>query len=195
MMSGVNLEEQIILPSGEKVLIRALHQDDGKLLGQYFQSLSQETQDRFAPHPFTEEEAQKLCTQVGQGDALRFVAITQGASRIQVVAYFILLLGLGKGDRKRYEDRGAEVLADKVCSVAPSVADAYQGSGLARPFMEFIKKYARKLNLEQMVLMGGVQERNVRAIRFYEKCGFQKVARFVTSMGNYDMLLNLDASG
>jgi diamine N-acetyltransferase len=46
----------------------------------------------------------------------------------------------------------------------------HHGSGIARELMDRIIETARELSLREIFL--GVWERNPRAIRFYEKCGF-----------------------
>ena len=58
------ITEALTLPSGERIVFRVLRAEDGLLLGRYFEGLSQETRRRFAPHPFTMEEAYKLCADI-----------------------------------------------------------------------------------------------------------------------------------
>ena len=47
---------------------------------------------------------------------------------------------------------------------------SHHGSGVARELMQRVLDTARELGLREVFL--GVWERNPRAIRFYEKCGF-----------------------
>lgn len=49
----------------------------------------------------------------------------------------------------------------------------HHGSGIARDLMQYVLDTARELGAREVWL--GVWERNPRAIRFYEKCGFVDV--------------------
>ena len=62
------------------------------------------------------------------------------------------------------------------------VAARYQGTALARELMSRVIQLA--LDTGHDVLWLGVWERNARAIRFYEKCGFRAVGDHVFLMGN-----------
>ena len=61
-------------------------------------------------------------------------------------------------------------------------APHYQGTALARELMMRVVQLA--LDGGHDVLWLGVWERNARAIRFYEKCGFHAVGDHVFQMGN-----------
>jgi ribosomal protein S18 acetylase RimI-like enzyme len=50
---------------------------------------------------------------------------------------------------------------------------------------------ARQIGRKRIVLMGGTQATNPRAIRFYQKFGFKTVGEFITDINNYDMILEL----
>ena len=52
------VSKQIVLPNGQEVLLRPLRSDDASILGAYFLSLSQETRNLFAPHPFDRATAE-----------------------------------------------------------------------------------------------------------------------------------------
>ncbi len=53
------------------------------------------------------------------------------------------------------------------------IVRAWHGSGAAQELMRAVQRAV--LELEGMTLWLGVWERNARAIRFYEKCGFRSV--------------------
>ena len=185
-------DETLTLDSGERITFRALRPDDGALLGRYFEGLSQETRRRFAPHPFTMEEAHKLCAEIKYRHTLRLIALTDKGEQPEVIAYFIFVLGFGDGEQKCYRARGMPLDSDSDCTFAPSVADAYQNRGLGSALMPQVLDLARRLGRKRVVLSGGVQATNHRAIHFYEKFGFRKVGTFSTEVENYDMILNLD---
>jgi ribosomal protein S18 acetylase RimI-like enzyme len=57
--------------------------------------------------------------------------------------------------------------------------------------MQHVISVARGLGRKRILLSGGTQCRNVRAIHFYEKHGFVTVGEFVTEVKNQDMVLEL----
>ncbi len=70
----------------------------------------------------------------------------------------------------------------------------HQGRGLAQELMQHVIATARELGMREVFL--GVWERNPRAIRFYEKCGFVDVGSHPFLLGNdlqtdREMLLRL----
>ena len=179
--------------AGERITLRALRREDGELFGRYLAGLGEETRRRYAPHPLTLEQGIKLCHEINYGDTLRLIAVTEQGGKPEVIAYFILVLGVREGDIKRYRERGMTLDPQRDCTFAPSVADAYQNRGVASALMPQVLDVARRLGFRRMVLMGGTQATNSRAIRFYVKSGFRKVGDFVTegNVNNHDMILAL----
>ncbi len=174
----------------EPVIFRLLHSGDGELLGRYFESLSDETRRRYGPHPLTAEEAQNLCDNLNYHDTLRFVAFKPGTAP-EIIAYFILQLGITEHEMARYASYGIELDTSLDCTFAPSVSDAYQDRGLGSLLMRPMIDSARRLGKRAIVLMGGTQATNERAIHFYEKFDFRRVGGFRTDVDNYDMILYL----
>jgi GNAT superfamily N-acetyltransferase len=109
------------------------------------------------------------------------------------VAYVILRLGVTGGERRRYAARGQAVWPETDCTVAPSVADAYQGQGLGTRLMRLTCDLARGLGRRRMLLMGGTLADNARAVALYWRLGFETVGAFEHPAGvlNYDMLKQL----
>jgi ribosomal protein S18 acetylase RimI-like enzyme len=186
--------ETLTLASGERIVFRPLKQEDSALLAGYFSALSADTRKRFAPHAFTKEQAEMLCAEINYGEVIRLLAVTDNVQQQEAVAYFILRLELNDGDEKRYRAHGMNLDRASVCSIAPSVADDYQGRGLGSVVMDRALALARRLGRRQAILQGGVQAANSRAIHFYEKCGFCKVGSFSTAVENYDMIVDLTQS-
>ena len=176
--------------SGERLVFRPLKQEDASLLADYFLSLSAETRQRFGPHAFTAEQAAILCAQIDYGKVIRLLAVTDDVQKPRAVAYFILGLELNEQDAKRYHARGMDLDRASVCSIAPSVADHCRGRGLGARMMARALTLARALGRKNVILQGGVQATNFRAIRFYEKFRFGRVGSFSTTVENYDMILN-----
>jgi GNAT superfamily N-acetyltransferase len=73
------------------------------------------------------------------------------------------------------------------------VADAFQNQGVGSLLMARLIQIARRLGCKRMVLLGGTQAANHRAVHFYQKHGFRTVGTFEWPAGcdNYDMLLEL----
>ena len=165
-------------PSGLCFTFRPLTTVDNASLGRYFLGLSEETKALYGPHPFDQATADKLCAEIDYADTIRFIATLPVAGQEQVIAYFILMLGLTPGEIERYPLAGIAVDPNLDCLIAPSVADAYQSQGLGILCMQHMIDVARRLGRRYFLLMGGVYIHNVRAVHFYQKAGFKLMAPF-----------------
>lgn len=182
------IRDVLTLKSGLLVILRVLRSDDARRLGRYFEALSEATTGRFGPHPLDTTAAQQLCNDVDYHRTLRLLALTELG---EIIAYFILGLWVAGEERRRYEGYGLVLESERDCTFAPSVADAYQNAGLGSAMMPYVLDIARRLGRRWMVLLGGTQATNYRAIHFYRKFGFRVVGNFVTHVDNYDMVLAL----
>lgn len=182
----------VALSTGESVVLRPLAPNDANVLGVYFLSLSNETKRRYGPHPFDQATADRLCAENDYAHTIRMLATTSDGDE-RVIAYFILVLGVGENDASRYAKLGMMLNTATDCTLAPSVADDYQDKGLGSVMMRHVLVTARKLSKQRMVLMGGVQATNARAKHFYEKHGFKWMGDFEEPAGrnNHDMILDL----
>ena len=193
-LSGI--EPQTVCIDGQDVVLRLLAENDVAALADYFEGLSERTRSFYAPHPFDRSTAEAICRELSTPDGscpLRLVAVADGA----IVGYFILIMGLNESDRKR---RYTDLDPETACTLAPSIADAWQNRGLGSNLMSYAGNCAHSMGRTIMVLSGGVQERNARAVHFYTKAGFRKVGEFATSVthdgettsiNNFDMMLRL----
>jgi GNAT superfamily N-acetyltransferase len=181
-----------------EIALRPLVAKDAQIVGTYFCGLSEDTRRRYAPHKFDQETADAICANVDYADTIRMLATlpppagTPGGQE-QVIAYFILQLGVRDGDRDRYQRLGIALDSETDCVLAPSVADAFQDRGVGSLVMAHVIAVARRLGRKRLVLMGGVRGMNDRAIHFYKKHGFCTVGTFDWPAGflNYDMILDL----
>lgn len=182
------------LASGQRVVFRPLAAADAALLGSYFVALSAETRRRFGPHPLDQPTAARLCATIDVTHALRIVATIPAAGRETIIGYCILLLGVTDHERARYAQWQIALDTARDCTVAPSVADAYQNQGIGGPLLRHTIDVARRLGRRRVVLLGGTQATNGRAIHVYQRQGFRTVGSFCYPDGmlNYDMLLSLD---
>jgi diamine N-acetyltransferase len=178
----------VTLRNGESLLFRLLQAGDAPALGDYFTGLSEATLQRYRPHEFTAEHARHLCATIDNSKVLRLVALTQDDEMPRIVAYFIVILGVRDEDVARYEALGIPLNPETDCTLAPSVADAYQDAGLGSQMMEWMFKVVGKLGRTRVVLWCGVQATNERAKHFYQKHGFTKVGEFYTRFNNWDMI-------
>jgi len=175
--------------AGERVTFRVLQRGDGPLFGRYLEGLSEATRRCFSPHAFTMETARKLCDTIDYTDTLRLMGTTGEGPQEQMIAYFILTLGVRESEIKRFQNYNILLDPDTDCQFAPSVADAYQNRGLGAVLSKRVLAVARRLGHTRTVLQGGTQKANLRGIHFYEKLGFRKVGEFTTSVENQDMML------
>jgi GNAT superfamily N-acetyltransferase len=174
----------------EGVVLRSLRADDTDRLAAYFEALTPATTTRFQPHPLTREQAGILCGAVdgavdGAESVLRLVLEHDNG----VIGYFILELTVRSDDAARYAAQGITLEAGRDLLFAPSVADAWQDRGLSSLALPHLIALARQAGARSLVLMGGTQATNARAIRFYEKFGFEHRGGYQTGVWNHDMRL------
>jgi GNAT superfamily N-acetyltransferase len=178
---------------GAPVMFRLVTANDARILGDYFLSLSEDTKRRYGPHPFDRATAEHLCATTDPAQTLRMIATTSSGPDEQVIAYFILVLGIHDFDAEHYAKLNLPLNAETDCTLAPSVSDAHQSHGLGSILMRQLKVIARQVGRKRMVLWGGTQGTNERAIHFYHKHGFVTVGTFDQPPGflNYDMIMDL----
>ncbi|WP_020596875.1 GNAT family N-acetyltransferase [Spirosoma panaciterrae] len=181
--------ETIHLSPDEPIVIRLLDSTDAPKLTGYFKGLSAETRSYFAPHSFVEETVRHICKTLNPAEIVRLVATS--ADNQTIVAYVLLLSGATPSDAARFQTLGIPIHAETDFSIAPSIADVYQSRGLGSHLMKKALTIARAMNKQRIILWGGVQTRNVRAHRYYQKYGFVEVGQFENEVLNYDMYLTL----
>ena len=173
----------------EELTLRLLQQTDADKLFDYFNQLSATTRQYFAPHPFDQTTVASICATLNPAELVRLV-VSDG-SDARILAYTLLLNGTTPSDTRRLEALGIELDLATDCSLAPSIADAYQSQGLGKPIMEKVLSIARATGKKRIILWGGVQAANQRAVSYYQKFGFLKIKEFERNGPNYDMWLTL----
>lgn len=180
----------IIISQGQnRFTLRILTEHDSSALGNYFERLSDDSRKRFQPHPLTREHATYLCKR-NRDTATRFILL----SGETIIGYFILESEMSSHEAGRYASHGIDLLPRRDILFAPSILDEYQNQGLASLVMPKLLDFVRALHVRSLVLMGGTQETNSRAIAFYEKFGFKKYGGYQTEIFNHDMLLFLSST-
>ncbi len=168
----------------EQIDLRALVAEDAERLADYFAGLSAETRSRFQPHPLTSVVAARVCTEPDPATLRLVLSAVDG-----IIGYFVLETAVRTEDAMRYAGQGVALLSGRDFLFAPSIADAWQDRGLASLAMPHIMALAAAAGARSLVLMGGTQASNARAIRFYEKFGFLRCGGYQTDQWNHDMRL------
>ncbi len=177
--------------NAEKFLFRKLENTDTAMLADYFICLSAATKARFGPHHLTSEFAYYLCSKTDD-TADRFVILPEG--RNLIVGYFIIEFEMSPHEKSRYLSQGIELEKGLDVLFAPSIADDFQNCGLASLVMPEIIEHCKQKGVRSLVLMGGTQATNDRAIAFYEKFGFRKYGGYHTEVFNHDMRMKTGIS-
>jgi diamine N-acetyltransferase len=181
------IQEYFETKNHKKVQIRQLESADfGELLS-YLQNLSPETKKRFGPHDFDAEAIGKFYQNpnIHQG----FIGIDIETNKI--VAYNILKIGFIEKDQKRFESYGIRLNAETDATFAPSIADDWQSMGLGDLMFRYILDILPNTPIKRIVLWGGVQADNLRAVRYYEKHGFMLCGYFERNGMNEDRIVAL----
>lgn len=181
---------RIILKNNNPVDIRLLKQQNEESLFAYFENLSAQTKSRFGPHPFDKNTVHLMCRFLSP-DILRYIALEPVTNKI--IAYMLIRKGMLESDKKRLQENNIFINESIACSFAPSVADDWQGTGLAGKMFSLIENDLKeKTTYKTIVLWGGVQSSNQNAVQFYLKNGFTPKGNFLhNNMDNQDMLKEL----
>ena len=174
-------------PARTEIQVRSLLPSDNELLFQYLQGLSEESKSRFGPHPFDKETIDTICDQVPADTIRRYVAVDTG--RQQIIAYMLVKQGFVAEDASRYYSKSLFFDQSTTCTFAPSVADDWQNSGLGTSMFQQILDDLKTTGIKRIVLWGGVQATNARAVHFYQKHGFIHTGSFWhNEKDNFDMI-------
>ena len=174
---------------GRTAAIRLLKKSDKDPLYHYFQNLSPESRSRFGPHPFDQQTINRICEETDTS-IHRYIAADESTSVI--VAYMLIQQGMIEADQQRYAQRNQFFNYDTTVTYAPSVADAWQSSGLGTAMIDMIENELKNRGISHIVLWGGVQATNLKAVNFYKKKGYQYITSFwYDNKDNHDMIKEL----
>lgn len=174
------------LRNGKIVEMRLLNENDNKNLFNYFdQRFSKESKSRFGPHSFDRETINTIC-QNPNGEIMRYVAVDEDGN---IVAYMLIKQGMIEWDLNRYALRQQTYDHNTSVTFAPSVADTWQSSGVGSLMNSIIENDLIKRGIRNIILWGGVQATNEKAVSFYKKLGYQFIASFWhDGKDNHDMV-------
>ncbi len=179
----------ITLKNNASATIRMLQNDDEERLFHYFNLLSAESKSRFGPHLFNRDTVRYIVNEPA-GDIYRYVALDE---QQEIVAYMLIKKGMLEGEQYRLRQNNVAFEEGLFCTFAPSVADAWQSSGLGSVMYQVIETDIRQNTPYRFIILwGGVQATNAKAIGFYQKQGFQQIGSFwYDGKDNHDMIKNL----
>lgn len=153
----------------------------------YLHHLNKETKDRFGPHPFTLEALQQL---YHHPDHMGFLIIENNSTYI--IGYAILKMGYLEHDLPRLNSYNIQPNHHTDATYAPSLADEWQGKGIGKLLWDTVKTYLQQYNKRRVILWGGVQSDNHRAVSYYLKNGFTEIGTYeYNGKNNIDMMATL----
>lgn len=173
--------------NGRQLVLRHLESHDLEELLIYLNNLSAETRKRFGPHPFDRQSVIAFYDNPQEHRGYIAQDLATGA----IVAYSIIKTGFLHYDSPRLQSYGLTLNERTDCTFAPSVADDWQSQGVGNYLWEFILDELKRKGIKRIILWGGVQSDNNKAINFYRKNGFRLLGRFEYNGWNDDMILEI----
>lgn len=173
--------------NNRQVLLRNLSLYDIDNLFHYLQDFSSETKNRFGPHLFDKNSITAFYND--SADRIGYVAVDTETN--DLIAYSIIKIGFLEHDRTRLELYGLTLDNKHDCTFAPSVADAWQGCGIGSQLFNYIITDLKSKAISRVILWGGVQVTNERAVAYYRKLGFKTLGLFQYNGENYDMSFDI----
>lgn len=168
--------------------MRKLTSDDIDKLTVYFQKLGPETLKRYGPHKFDKQALLELY----QNSIIHTAYIAEDIETSDIVAYSVIKAGYLEHDSFRLQSYGLTLNHNTDCTFAPSVADEWQSRGIGNSLFHFILEALKANGIKRIILWGGVQSENQKAVNFYLKNGFRILGDFEYHGPNYDMILEID---
>lgn len=173
----------------KQVEIRQLTTADFDKLSAYLNALQPETVKRFGPHGFDRQSIAELyqSPETYKG----FVALD--IETAEIVAYAVVKIGYLLHDANRLQACGITPHPETDCTYAPSVADAWQSQGIGNILFAYILEKLKPFGIQRVILWGGVQRDNQRAVNYYLKNGFRITGEFEYNGSNFDMIAELSS--
>jgi diamine N-acetyltransferase len=177
----------ILSKNNHPVLLSKLTSEDYNPLATYLQSLSEETKRRFGPHLFDILSINKFYE--SQNQNMGYIARDNETQ--EIIAYSIVKSAYLEHDSYRLQSYGLQLSHETDCTFAPSVADAWQSQRIGNNLFLYILKNLQSSGIKRIILWGGVQSDNEKAVQFYKKHGFRILGGFEYNGPNYDMIMDI----
>ncbi|HLO37462.1 MAG TPA: GNAT family N-acetyltransferase [Lacibacter sp.] len=174
----------VLTKQNKPVELRRFTNEDIEHLLIYLHQLSPATAKRFQPHPFHKEEVINF-----HNDPEHEAWISVDTATKKIIAYTVLKKGYLHHDYPRLQQYGVDISYDHCYTIAPSVTDQWQSTGVGQLLFNYVLSEIKNRNVKQLILWGGVQVDNFKAVRFYQKNGFRSLGHFQYNGLNEDMLL------
>lgn len=178
---------KVQVKNNRQVLLQRLGSGDYEQLFDYLQLLGPDTMRRFGPHPFDRKAIIDLFE--NQGIYLGYIA--RDAVTLDIIAYSVIKIGYLEHDGSRLRSYGLEPDQVTDCTLAPSVADQWQSLGVGNQLFSYILTDLKEGGIKRVILWGGVQCDNEKAVSFYIKNGFRTLGQFEHNGLNRDMVLDI----
>jgi diamine N-acetyltransferase len=173
--------------NNKKLFLRRLAASDFNELLYYLQHLSDTTKNRFGPHPFNPQSLIDFYQDIDLH--LGYIAIDTATNKI--IAYCIVKRGYLGHDINRLQSYGIVLNHKTDCTFAPSVADDWQSCGVGNHLFQFITADLKNAGINRLILWGGVQASNEKAVNYYKRNGFKTLGQFNHNGENYDMVFEI----
>jgi diamine N-acetyltransferase len=177
----------ILTKNNNQVLLSKLTVYDFDHLVNYLDGLSAETKNRFGPHPFDLLSIKFFYELHNHNTGY----IARDVLTQEIIAYSIVKSGYLAHDSARLQSYGLQLSHQTDCTFAPSVADKWQSLGIGNSLYEYINIELQSSGIKRIILWGGVQSNNEKAVRFYKKHGFRVLGEFEYNGLNYDMIKDI----
>ena len=174
--------------NNRQVLLRKLTPDDIDKLTIYFQKLGPETLKRYGPHKFDKQSLIELY----QNSAIYTVYIAEDIETSYIIAYSVIKAGYLEHDSMRLQSYSLKLNPKTDCTFAPSVADEWQSYGIGNSLFHYMLADLKMNSIKRIILWGGVQSDNQKAVNYYLKNGFRVMGEFEYNGPNYDMILEIN---
>jgi len=181
--------EQLITINNGQVVLRKLTPNDADALLYYLHHLSDDTKRRFGPHAFDRDSVVNF-----YHDESITGYIAADAVRSTIIAYSIIKTGYLFFDAASLSGYGLVLNHSDYCTFAPSVADQWQSLGIGKAVFNFILSDLQTREINKIILWGGVQADNKKAVNFYTSAGFKTLGKFEHNAVNFDMLMDIEIS-
>ena len=176
----------IELKNHQEFLLRKLVLKDLARLVNYLDQLSFETKSRFGPHPFDTNSIVGFYENPGHTGY-----IAEDPETSTIIAYSIIKIGYLEHDSSRLQSYGLVLNNDTDCTFAPSIADQWQSLGLGNSLFQFILDEIKNRQIRRIILWGGVQANNIKAVNYYKRNGFRLIGKFQHNGENYDIIFEV----
>jgi GNAT superfamily N-acetyltransferase len=169
------------------IILSSFKPEDHEHLSKYLNQLSKETKMRFGPHSFDSQSITDFYK--SSNSYIGYVA--REINMPEIIAYAIIKIGFLDHDKFRLESYGLNLDCNSDCTFAPSVDDNWQNLGIGKKLYEYILTDLKTKRIKRVILWGGVQATNEKAIHYYLKNEFRILGEFDYNGKNYDMAFDM----